>query len=149
MLSLNAHNIFIVAFPLSASSFIALHQGSISSDKRGDSLDAIIVSAATIILSKWAVKCFVAATVSPDTIELLKSFNAALKRGDSPFRRNPWLVTPRSMLFSQKSRNSSVYVGAKYVLRAAKHYEKNDGTPFTSETIGRDDCQYWDEKANH
>jgi len=40
-----------------------------------------------------------------------------------------------------------VYVGAKYVLRAAKHYEKNDGTPFTSETIGRSDCQYWDDKA--
>ena len=42
-----------------------------------------------------------------------------------------------------------VYVGAKYVLRAAKHYEKNDGTPFTSETIGRDDCQYWDDKAKN
>ena len=42
-----------------------------------------------------------------------------------------------------------VYVGAKYVLRAAKHYEKNDGTPFTSATIGRDDCQYWDEKAKN
>ncbi|MBR5123480.1 MAG: sodium:alanine symporter, partial [Anaerotignum sp.] len=40
-----------------------------------------------------------------------------------------------------------VYVGAKYVLKAAKHYDKNDGTPFTSEVIGRDDCQYWDEKA--
>ena len=40
-----------------------------------------------------------------------------------------------------------VYVGAKYVLRATKHYKKNDGTPFTSETIGRDDCTYWDEQA--
>ena len=40
-----------------------------------------------------------------------------------------------------------VYVGAKYVFRATKHYEKNDGTPFTSAVIGRDDCQYWDEKA--
>lgn len=42
-----------------------------------------------------------------------------------------------------------VYVGAKYVLRAAKHYDKNDGTPFTSDAIGRDDCQYWDEKAKN
>ncbi len=42
-----------------------------------------------------------------------------------------------------------VYVGAKYVLRAAKHYEKNDGTPFTSEIIGRNDCQYWDDKAKN
>ena len=40
-----------------------------------------------------------------------------------------------------------VYVGAKYVFRATKHYKKNDGTPFTSEIIGRDDCSYWDEKA--
>jgi len=40
-----------------------------------------------------------------------------------------------------------VYVGAKYVFRATKHYKKNDGTPFTSKVIGRDDCTYWDEKA--
>lgn len=40
-----------------------------------------------------------------------------------------------------------VYVGAKYVLRATKHYKQKDGTPFTSEVIGRDDCNYWDDKA--
>ncbi len=40
-----------------------------------------------------------------------------------------------------------VLVGAKYVFRATKHYKKNDGTPFTSEVIGRNDCTYWDEKA--
>ena len=40
-----------------------------------------------------------------------------------------------------------VYVGSKYVLRATKHYKKNDGTPFTSKVIGRDDCAYWDDKA--
>ena len=40
-----------------------------------------------------------------------------------------------------------VYVGAKYVFKATKHYKKNDGTPFTSEVIGRNDCTYWDEKA--
>lgn len=40
-----------------------------------------------------------------------------------------------------------VYVGMKYVFRATKHYKKNDGTPFTSEVIGRDDCAFWDEKA--
>lgn len=39
-----------------------------------------------------------------------------------------------------------VYVGAKYVFRATKHYKKNDGTPFTSKVIGRDDCEYWDQK---
>ncbi|MGN0250089.1 MAG: alanine/glycine:cation symporter family protein [Oliverpabstia sp.] len=40
-----------------------------------------------------------------------------------------------------------VYVGAKYVFRATQHYKKNDGTPFTSAVIGRNDCKYWDEKA--
>ena len=40
-----------------------------------------------------------------------------------------------------------VYVGAKYVFRATRHYRRNDGTPFTSEVIGRKDCQYWDERA--
>ena len=40
-----------------------------------------------------------------------------------------------------------VYVGAKYVFRATRHYKKNDGTPFTSEIIGRNDCTYWDERA--
>lgn len=40
-----------------------------------------------------------------------------------------------------------VFIGAKYVFRATVHYKKNDGTPFTSRVIGRDDCTYWDEKA--
>lgn len=40
-----------------------------------------------------------------------------------------------------------VYIGSKYVLRATNHYKKNDGTPFTSKVIGRDDCVFWDERA--
>ena len=40
-----------------------------------------------------------------------------------------------------------IYIGAKYVFKATKHYKLNDGTPFTSKVIGRDDCVYWDEKA--
>lgn len=39
-----------------------------------------------------------------------------------------------------------VFIGAKYVFRATKHFKKNDGTPFTSKVIGRDDCTYWDGK---
>lgn len=39
-----------------------------------------------------------------------------------------------------------VFVGAKYVFKATAHFKKADGTPFTSETIGRDDCEYWDER---
>ncbi len=40
-----------------------------------------------------------------------------------------------------------VFVGARYVFCATKHYKKNDGTTFTSKVIERDDCTYWDEKA--
>ena len=40
-----------------------------------------------------------------------------------------------------------VYFGANYVFKATKHYKKNDGTPFTSKVVDRDDCQYWDERA--
>ena len=40
-----------------------------------------------------------------------------------------------------------VYAGAKYVFKATDHYKKNDGTKFTSQVIGRDDCTYWDERA--
>ena len=39
-----------------------------------------------------------------------------------------------------------IYVGAKCVYKATIHYKKNDGTPFTSDVVGRDDCEYWDEK---
>lgn len=40
-----------------------------------------------------------------------------------------------------------VYVGAKYVFKATEHFKKNDGTPFTSKVIGRDDCEFWDQKS--
>lgn len=40
-----------------------------------------------------------------------------------------------------------IYVGARCVFKATKHYKKNDGTPFTSEIVGRDDCTFWDERA--
>lgn len=40
-----------------------------------------------------------------------------------------------------------IYVGAKYVFKATRHYKKHDGTPFTSKVIGREDCAYWDERA--
>jgi len=40
-----------------------------------------------------------------------------------------------------------VYVGAKYVMKATKHFKANDGTPFTSEVVGRNDCVYWDALA--
>ena len=41
-----------------------------------------------------------------------------------------------------------VFIGARYVFRATKHYKKDDNTPFTSSVIGRSDCIFWDERAN-
>ena len=38
------------------------------------------------------------------------------------------------------------YLGLKYVTRAWKHFEKQDGTPFTSEIAGID-VPVWEEKA--
>ena len=40
-----------------------------------------------------------------------------------------------------------LYIGLRYVLRAWKHFEKQDGTPFTSEVAGID-LPVWDEKGN-
>lgn len=40
-----------------------------------------------------------------------------------------------------------LYIGLKYVLRAWRHFEKQDGTPFTSEIAGID-LPVWDEKAD-
>ena len=39
-----------------------------------------------------------------------------------------------------------LYIGFKYVKRAQKHFEKNDGTPFTSDVIGMT-ADVWDKKA--
>ncbi len=39
-----------------------------------------------------------------------------------------------------------LYIGFKYVKKAQLHYEKEDGTPFTSDVIGMD-VSVWDERA--
>jgi AGCS family alanine or glycine:cation symporter len=36
-----------------------------------------------------------------------------------------------------------LYVGARYVFKATKHYRKNDGTPFTGAVVG-EELDYWD-----
>lgn len=41
-----------------------------------------------------------------------------------------------------------LYIGFKYVKRAVAHFEKEDGTPFTSEAVGID-VPVWDEKAKN
>lgn len=39
-----------------------------------------------------------------------------------------------------------LYLGFKYVKKATNHFEKQDGTPFTSDVVGID-VPVWDEKA--
>lgn len=39
-----------------------------------------------------------------------------------------------------------LYIGFKYVKKATAHFDKNDGTPFTSDVVGTD-VPVWDEKA--
>lgn len=41
-----------------------------------------------------------------------------------------------------------LYIGFKYVKKAQLHYEKGDGTPFTSKVVGVD-VPVWDEKATN
>ena len=36
-----------------------------------------------------------------------------------------------------------IYIGAKYVFKATKHFEEHGGKRFTGEAIGRDDLVYW------
>ena len=39
-----------------------------------------------------------------------------------------------------------LYVGFRYVKRATRHFELDDGTPFTSDVVGVD-VPVWDAKA--
>lgn len=41
-----------------------------------------------------------------------------------------------------------LYIGFKYVLKATKHFEKQDGTTFTSDVVGID-VPVWDDKAEN
>ena len=40
-----------------------------------------------------------------------------------------------------------LYVGFKYVKKAQEHFEREDGTAFTSDVVGID-VPVWDEKAS-
>ena len=41
-----------------------------------------------------------------------------------------------------------VYIGAKYVFKATKHFKEHGDTNFNSKVIDRTDCLFWDEKGN-
>lgn len=58
---------------------------------------------------------------------------------------NLWAISDLGNILIVFANIPLLYLGAKYVFRATKHYKKMDGTRFTSDVIGTD-CEYWDER---
>ena len=58
---------------------------------------------------------------------------------------NLWAISDLGNILIVFANIPLLYLGAKYVFKATKHYKSGDETPFTSKTIGSDKL-YWDEK---
>ena len=58
---------------------------------------------------------------------------------------NLWAISDLGNILIVFANIPLLYIGAKYVFKATKHYKKKDGTKFTSEVIGSDKL-YWDER---
>ena len=58
---------------------------------------------------------------------------------------NLWAISDLGNILIVFANIPLLYLGFKYVYRATVHFKKNDGTEFTSETIGTE-CTYWDER---
>ena len=56
---------------------------------------------------------------------------------------NLWAISDLGNILIVFANIPLLYIGAKYVFRATKHYKKEDGTPFNSEVAGTK-CEYWD-----
>ena len=60
---------------------------------------------------------------------------------------NLWAISDLGNILIVLANVPLLYLGAKYVFKATKHYKKNDGTAFSSDVVGVK-CEYWDEKRN-
>ena len=58
---------------------------------------------------------------------------------------NLWAISDLGNILIVFANIPLLYIGAKYVFRATKHYKKQDGTPFNSKVIGTS-CEYWDQR---
>lgn len=58
---------------------------------------------------------------------------------------NLWAISDLGNILIVFANIPLLYLGARYVFKATKHYKKDDGTRFTSEVIGTE-CEYWDER---
>jgi AGCS family alanine or glycine:cation symporter len=59
---------------------------------------------------------------------------------------NLWSISDLGNILIVFTNVPLLLIGAKYVLRATRHYKTNDGTPFTSATIGLKELLWWDTK---
>ena len=59
---------------------------------------------------------------------------------------NLWSISDLGNILIVFTNVPLLLIGAKYVLRATRHYKKNDGTPFSSAVIGFSEELWWDKK---
>lgn len=56
---------------------------------------------------------------------------------------NLWAISDLGNILIVFANIPLLYIGSNYVIKATKHYKKNDGTPFTSSVINIT-CSFWD-----
>lgn len=60
---------------------------------------------------------------------------------------NLWAISDLGNILIVFANIPLLYIGAKYVFKATKHYKSGTESPFNSKIIGTE-CEYWDEKNN-
>ncbi|MBE6007983.1 MAG: alanine:cation symporter family protein [Lachnospiraceae bacterium] len=58
---------------------------------------------------------------------------------------NLWAISDLGNILIVFANIPLLYLGARYVFKATKHYKKEDGTKFTSDVVGIE-CEYWDKR---
>lgn len=58
---------------------------------------------------------------------------------------NLWAISDLGNILIVFANIPLLYLGARYVFKATKHYKKDDGSKFNSSVIGTD-CKYWDSR---
>ena len=58
---------------------------------------------------------------------------------------NLWAISDLGNILIVFANIPLLYLGARYVFKATRHYKKGDGTKFTSDVVGVE-CEYWDKR---
>ena len=56
---------------------------------------------------------------------------------------NLWAISDLGNILIVFANIPLLYIGMKYILRATRHYKKEDGTRFTGKVV-ETECEYWD-----